>query len=259
MSSTTEPVSISLLLSVTLQFLSFLVQDSSRKVSKELIPPSYRRQSPMSASGDEDEDEDHKIYCNTGNHLDGSKGRVSIDATYPAFSEDQTSSNGDLARFMLNEERDRLCLWQSTFSEEELDRLLHNPTGSALYAFGMGVRSPCYGSLRPFSSTEYQIRKNLEDVVYSGKQTVQITLQGTPDMLTMNIECPENFSTASSIMASAHTNRMAIFNLYWSQTLECCTDWVTRSDKSSQRLLHWPTVKGLEYDVLINRDIGAEA
>lgn len=52
-------------------------------------------------------------------------------------------SNNDLtwemARFLLNEERDRFFLWQTDFSNDELDQLIKAPTDSPLYVLGLAV------------------------------------------------------------------------------------------------------------------------
>ncbi|KAF6793445.1 hypothetical protein CMUS01_16085 [Colletotrichum musicola] len=53
---------------------------------------------------------------------------VDMDSTPPTYDEmEYTSRSWQMTRFLLNEERERLCLWKFDFTDDDLDRLTASP------------------------------------------------------------------------------------------------------------------------------------
>lgn len=126
--------STSRLCSLVLDVWSFVIQEKKWALVQPPGPlGSSGSRSPLSSMDDLEEDcemADDEIHENDNSP-------PSTTNLIPAAPE--RDLRWEMARFLLNEERDRLCLWQSNFSKDELDQLIKAPRSSPTHAFGVAV------------------------------------------------------------------------------------------------------------------------
>lgn len=130
--------STSHLCSLVLDFWASVIQEKTWAL---LQPPgplgSARNRSPPS-SVDNNEDNHKRAHEKTDeNELVLEERPMSTTNLGSATSERDLT--WEMARFLLNEERDRLCLWRTNFSDDELDQLIKAPSKTPLHAFGVAI------------------------------------------------------------------------------------------------------------------------
>lgn len=126
--------------------LCFLILEVWSSVIKEkdwaLVQPpgplgSASNRSPLSSVGDLEEDREKT--CDTTYEGECILENSPMSTTDPIPTAPEHDLTWEMARFLLNEERDRLCLWQTGFSNDELDQLIKAPSDTPLHAFGVVV------------------------------------------------------------------------------------------------------------------------
>ncbi|KAF6824779.1 hypothetical protein CPLU01_10643 [Colletotrichum plurivorum] len=94
---------------------------------------------------------------------------VDMDSTPPTYDEmEYTSRSWQMTRFLLNEERERLCLWKFDFTDDDLDRLTACPGN----VFGGAV-------IRSLSSIGQALLKGVETIAstgYEGSMSTEVTV-----------------------------------------------------------------------------------
>ncbi|KAL0782202.1 hypothetical protein CaCOL14_000108 [Colletotrichum acutatum] len=122
-------------------------------------------------------------------------------------------SRWNMERFLLNEERNRLCLWLSAFSAEELDRLINVPNSPSLHVFGIAtlesfvrIGEALLKHTNPTNNSDYQLqtRDELRSMIQIGNRCIldlSQTLGSEVDRSSIIWDVSEGCSTASSYLS----------------------------------------------------------
>lgn len=119
------------LCTLILDFWSLVLQQESWALTQDPGPLGTTGMvSPVSSHADWENDEDMNCDEIIGTEMVSQNNLTNT--TEPAQDQvHRVKASWNMARFLLNEERDRLCLWQFGFSDGDLDRLVSNADGKA--------------------------------------------------------------------------------------------------------------------------------
>ncbi|KAK7433710.1 hypothetical protein Landi51_13822 [Colletotrichum acutatum] len=114
-------------------------------------------------------------------------------------------SRWNMERFLLNEERNRLCLWLSAFSAEELDRLINVPNSPSLHVFGIATLESFVRIGEALTAQmNYGTRDELRSMIQIGNRCIldlSQTLGSEVDRSSIIWDVSEGCSTASSYLS----------------------------------------------------------
>ncbi|EXF72958.1 hypothetical protein CFIO01_04664 [Colletotrichum fioriniae PJ7] len=114
-----------------------IVQEKTWALTRAPGKPAHASaESPLSSVGDNIE-EDRLGEMDWNGNVKGECVLENSPTKSPMLGSTSKDSRWDMERFLLNEERNRLCLWLSDFSTHELDQLLKAPANDALHIFGV--------------------------------------------------------------------------------------------------------------------------